>query len=59
MIRVKRQATGSYTFSETAVDDTGATQTVTGPYTATLYDGAGAQIAQPAAPAPPASSAAP
>lgn len=49
MIRVKRQVTGSYTFTENAVDDDGALATVTGPFTATLYDGAGVQLATPTA----------
>jgi hypothetical protein len=49
MIRVKRQATGSYTFTENAVDDDGNLATVAGPFTATVYDGAGVQIATPTA----------
>lgn len=49
MIRVKKQTTGSYTFTESAVDDSGTLQTVTAPITAKLYDGAGTLIASPAA----------
>lgn len=45
MIRVKRQTTGTYTFTETAVNDDGDLLTPDGPYTAELYDGSGALIA--------------
>jgi hypothetical protein len=45
MLRVKRQATGSYTVTQTATDDDGALVTVTGPYTLKIYDGASTLLA--------------
>lgn len=45
MIRVKRQAVGSYTVTNTATDDTGALVTVAGPYSVRIYDGADTLLA--------------
>lgn len=49
MYRVKQQTTGSYTFTETPVDDDGVAVTPTGPFTAKVYDGAGVLITSPTA----------
>ena len=49
MIRVKRQTTGSYTFTDTPMDDDGYAVAPVAPYSAKLYDGSGAQLATPTA----------
>ena len=49
MQRIKRQAVGSYTFTQKTVDDDGLPVNVTGTVSATLYDGAGVELATPAA----------
>lgn len=45
MLRVKRQTVGSYTVTDKAVDDDGELVEVSGPYTATLFDGGNVQLA--------------
>lgn len=48
MLRVKQQATGSYTITETAVDDSGALVTVTSP-SVQIFDGTNTLIGSPSA----------
>lgn len=46
-MRLKKQATGSYTFTVDTLDDDGAQITPSGSYAATLTDGAGATVGSP------------